>query len=135
MQARCVISGCAMAMQESPRKLTTHQKTVLIQVLLVFPDQQVRITYSPSASDGLAYAQEFLAIFKAIGWEVGEIEPGEFPSASPATLAIVVREAASLPPAAEALRDALRIYSIDATIHFDPACNIAPGAFVLAIGL
>jgi hypothetical protein len=123
-----------MATQLGPRKLTTHQKTVLIQVLLVFPEQRVRIVYSPSASDGLFYAQEFLAIFKAIGWDVAEIESGEFPSAQSTGLAIVAREAESLPPAAEALRDALRIYTIDATIHFDPACNIPPGSFVLAIG-
>jgi hypothetical protein len=52
------------------RKLTLHQQSVLIQVLLVFPDQRVDICYDSSASDALAYALNFLTIFKAIGWTV-----------------------------------------------------------------
>lgn len=126
--------GGAVAMQESPRKLTTHQKTVLIQVLLVFPDQQVRIVYSPSARDGLAYAQEFLAIFKAIGWDVEGPEVEDWASVASHELAIVACEPGGLPPAAEALRDALLIYKIEAAIQFDPARNIASGTFVLAVG-
>ncbi len=49
-------------MQLTPRKLT-HQKAVLIQVLITFPDQQVGVSYSPSASDALAYAEDFLTTF------------------------------------------------------------------------
>jgi hypothetical protein len=49
-------------------------------------------------------------------------------------LAIVACEPGSLPPAAEALRDALLIYKIEAAIQFDPVRNIASGTFVLAIG-
>lgn len=121
-------------MQERPRKLTTHQKTVLIQVLLVFPNQRVRIVYSPAASDGHSYAQEFLAIFKAISWDVDGPEAEELASAQSHELAIVAREPSSLPPAAEALRDALLIYKIEAAIQFDPGCKIPPGAFVLFVG-
>ena len=54
-------------MHLTPRKLTTHQKAVLIHVLITFPDQQVGVSYSPSATDALGYAEDFLTIFTAIG--------------------------------------------------------------------
>ena len=116
------------------RKLTTHQKAVLIQVLLTFPDQTVGISFSSPADDALAYAQDFLAIFKAIGWRVTEPEAREIPGGSSAGLALVFSKAGNLPPAAEALRDALRIYEIDAEILCDPTGDIAAGSFVLAVG-
>jgi hypothetical protein len=116
------------------RKLTTHQKAVLIQVLLTFPDQQVGICHSPAADDALTYAQDFLAIFKAIGWRVTEPEPREIAGGRSAGLALVFSEAGSLPPAAEALRDALRIYEIDAEVFCDAAGKIPSGSFVLAVG-
>lgn len=116
------------------RKLTTHQKAVLIQVLLTFPDQQVGICHSPAAEDALTHAQDFLAIFKAIGWRVTDPEPREIAAGKSAGLALVFSEAGSLPPAAEALRDALRIYEIDAEIFCDAARTIPPDGFVLAVG-
>jgi hypothetical protein len=64
-------------MQPTPRKLTTHQKAVLIQVLLAFPDQQVGVCYDPSATDALSYAEDFLTVFKVIGWKVNEGAPFE----------------------------------------------------------
>jgi len=48
------------------RKLTTHQKAVLVQVLRTFPDERVRICYSPSATDGRTYAEDFVSVFRAI---------------------------------------------------------------------
>ena len=122
------------AMQPTPRKLTTHQKAVLIQVLIAFPDQQVGVRYCPSASDALAYAQDFLTIFKAIGWKVKEGAPSEALNGPSASLAFVVDEQGSLPPSAEALRDALRIYGIAVETFRDPTCNITPGSFILSIG-
>jgi|SRR5271156_2189156 hypothetical protein len=117
-----------------PRKLTTHQKAVLIQVLLTFPDQAVGICFCSSVDDALPYAQDFLAIFKAIGWKVTDPEAREIAMGSPAGLALVFSRAGSLPPAAEALRDALRIYEIDAEILCDPGANIPLGSFVVAVG-
>jgi hypothetical protein len=64
-------------MQPIPRKLTTHQQAVLIQVLLAFPEQEVGVYYCASASDALGYAQDFLTVFKAIGWKVNEGAPSE----------------------------------------------------------
>ncbi len=63
--------------QQLHRKLTTHQKAVLIQVLLAFPDQRVGIFYSAAAEDGQTYAMDFMAIFKAIGWDVTGPEASE----------------------------------------------------------
>jgi hypothetical protein len=119
-------------MQENSRKLTTHQKAVLIQVLLTFPDQRVIVCYFPPADDALAYAQDFLTIFKAIGWRVNDMVLAE---ASPlAGIAIITSAEEHLPPSAEALRDALRIYEIEVAISRDAARNIAPGSFVFAVG-
>ena len=121
-------------MHLTPRKLTTHQKAVLIQVLLAFPDQQVGVCYYPAASDALGYAQDFLTVFNVIGWKVNDGAPSESLNAQSTGLAFVVGAQGSLPPSAEALRDALRIYGIEVATFCDPACNAKPGGFILAIG-
>ncbi len=121
-------------MHPIPRRLTTHQKAVLIQVLLSFPDQRVGVSYCASASDALDYAQDFLTIFKVIGWEVNEGAPAETVVGRSTALAFVVAELDGLPPGAEALRDALRIYGIEVVTICDPTCNINSGGFVLSIG-
>ena len=121
-------------MQPTPRKLTTLQKAVLIQVLRGFPDQQVGVCYYPTASDALGYAQDFLTIFKVIGWKVNEGAPSEALNGQSTGLAFVVSGPGSLPPSAEALRDALRIYGIEVTAFCDPNCNMRSGDFILAIG-
>jgi hypothetical protein len=121
-------------MQPTPRRLTTHQQAVLIQVLLTFPDQQVDVCFSPSASDALTYAQDFLTIFKAIGWNVTGPESADLLDGRTAGLALVVRDASRLPACAEALRDALRIYGIEVKTFCHEAREIGLGGFVLAVG-
>ena len=121
-------------MQPTSRKLTTLQKAVLIRVLRGFPDQEVGVCYHPSASDSLDYAQDFLTVFKAIGWKVNEGAPFEAVSSQSSGLAFVVSEPTKLPPGAEALRHTLRIYAIEVATFCDPACNMKPGSFTLAIG-
>ena len=95
------------APEHHARKLTTHQKAVLIQVLRTFPDERVEIRYAPDADDALSYAQDFMAVFKAIGWDVTGPE-AEAPG-NRSALVLLVRDA-KLPACAEAFRDALRIY-------------------------
>jgi hypothetical protein len=121
-------------MPPTPRRLTTHQQAVLIQVLLTFPDQQVDVCFSPSDSDALAYAQDFLTIFKALGWQVTGPESADLPEGRTASLAVVTREEGSLPACAEALRDALRIYGIEVKTLCSGSREIAFGSFVLAVG-
>jgi hypothetical protein len=121
-------------MQTIPRKLTTHQKAVLIQVLLAFPEQEVGVCYCASASDALGYAQDFLTIFKVIGWKVNEGAPSESLSDEFTGLAFVATGRDSLPPVAEALRDALRIYDIEVATFCDPTCNVRSGGFILSVG-
>ena len=103
------MSQTGQAPEHNARKLTTYQKAVLIQVLRTFPNERVEIRYAPDADDALSYAQDFMAVFKAIGWEVSgpEVEAPGHRSA----LALLVCNA-KLPACAEALRDALRIYEI-----------------------
>jgi hypothetical protein len=120
---------------QTPRRLTTHQKAVLIQVLLAFPDQQVAVLYHPAASDALAYAQDFLSVFNAIGWNVNSGAAMAATNGHYSDLAFVVGGQGSLPPGAEALRDALRIYNIQVATLSDLNCGVPPGSFVLTIGL
>jgi hypothetical protein len=124
-------------MPPTPRRLTTHQKAVLIQVLLAFPDQHVSVCYDPSATDALPYAEDFLTLFRVLGWKVEAGAPSNLLNCSnvqPSSLAFLVSAPSSLPPSAEALRDALRIYGIEVATLLDPARNVASGGFVLAIG-
>jgi hypothetical protein len=121
-------------MQPIPRKLSTHQQAVLIQVLLAFPEQEVGVYYCASASDALGYAQDFLTVFKAIGWKVNEGAPSESSSDELTGLAFVTDGRDSLPPVAEALRDALRIYEIEVATFCDPICKMKSGGFILSVG-
>jgi hypothetical protein len=114
------------------RKLTTHQQAVLIQILSTFPDEPVGICYSPAASDAFAYAEDFLTVFKAINWTVDGVEKNENLPAVSNGLAIVAKES-PLPPSAEALRDALRIYQIEAEVVQDQANLCRSRNFVLAV--
>jgi hypothetical protein len=111
-----------------------HQKAVLIQVLLAFPEQQVVVRHLPSASDALAYAQDFLTIFKAVGWRVDGVDAAERAPAQAGGLTLHVRQNRRWPPAAEALRDALRIYGIEAEAVLDSGADLAAGDFVLCVG-
>jgi hypothetical protein len=120
------------AVERFPRRLTTHQQAVLIQVLLTFPDETVSVRYLLSASDALNYANDFLTIFKAVDWNVVPAEPAEVLPYSSSGLTIVVREQ-RLPPSAEALRDALRIYRIEAQVARDQASLCGSGNFALAV--
>jgi hypothetical protein len=121
-------------MQSIPRRLTTQQKAVLIQVLLSFPDQCVGVSYCSSASDTLDYAQDFATIFKVIGWKVNAVAASETVDGRSASLAFVVAEPRGLPPSAEALRDALRIYGIEVVTICDPTCCMMSGGFILSVG-
>jgi hypothetical protein len=120
-------------MSEQPsRKLSTHQQAVLIQVLLTFPDEPVGICYQPAVTDAHAYAEDFLTIFKAINWRVDQARAAANLAVAAGGLAIVVPES-QLPPSAEALRDALRIYGIEAEIVSDRANLCGSKKFVLAV--
>src|SRR5450432_3526714 len=109
-----------MSTEKATRKLSTHQQAVLIQVLLTFPDEPVDVCYQPAVTDAHAYAEDFLTIFKAINWRVDQARATAALSAASGGLAIVVPER-QLPPSAEALRDALRIYGVEAEIVPDRA--------------
>jgi hypothetical protein len=107
---------------------------VLIRVLREFPNQQVGLCYYPSATDALGYAQDFLTVFKAIGWKVNDGAPVEVVTGQAKGLAFVISGEGSLPPCAQALRDTLRIYGIEVATFCDPACITEPGGFILAVG-
>jgi hypothetical protein len=121
-----------MSTEKATRKLSTHQQAVLIQVLLTFPDEPVGVCYLPSITDAHAYAEDFLTIFKAINWRVDRAKAIESLHATAGGLAIVV-QANQLPPSAEALRDALRIYGIEAEIVPDRTNLSDSSNFVLAV--
>jgi hypothetical protein len=120
------------AAERCPRRLTTHQKAVLIQVLLAFPEETVAVRYLASASDALSYADDFSTIFKAVNWTVVCAEPAEDLPHCSSGLTIVVREE-KLPPSAEALRDALRIYGIEVQVARDESSLCGSSNFALAV--
>lgn len=120
--------------EQAHRKLTTHQKAVLIQVLLTFPGECVEIVYSPIAADGQAYATDFMAIFKAIGWDVSGPTAGENVAGDSRGLAIVTSKNEDLPACAKALQDALRIYEIDVERRADKSRDATTRGFVLWVG-
>ena len=97
----------------------------------MFPDQHVDVCYAPLAFDALGYAQDFLTIFKVIGWKVHA--PSESLIVQPG-LAFLAGEQGVLPPSAEALRDTLRIYGIEVATVCDPSREMKSADFVLAIG-
>jgi hypothetical protein len=120
--------GQGSAAERSPRRLTTHQQAVLIQVLLAFSDETVVVHYLPSAGDALNYADDFSTIFKAINWTVVPPQATENLPYSSSGLAVVVR-GEKMPPSAEALRDALRIYGIEAQVTRDELNLCGPSDF------
>ena len=120
-----------MAQGQNARKLTTHQEAVLIQVLRTFPNERVDLRYSPDSDDALPYAENFLAVFKAILWDVEG--PHADPSA-PVGLTLVSGVNSGLPPCAEALRDALRIYAIETRVQQKDGRDATPVSFTLIIG-
>jgi hypothetical protein len=122
----------AGAAGRSPRRLSTHQQAVLIQVLASFRHETVRVCYLPSVSDALNYAEDFSTIFRAINWTVDPAERVEPLPESSSGLAIVVPEG-KVPSSAEALRDALRIYRLEAEIVSDQWNLCGARNFVLAI--
>jgi hypothetical protein len=126
------LSQQASAAERSPRRLTTHQKAVLIQVLLAFPDETVSVRYLPSVAEALNYAEDFSTIFKAINWTVDSAGAAEDLPFSSSGLTIVVR-AEKLPPSAEALRDALRIYGIEAQVTRGRSDLCRSSNFALAV--
>jgi hypothetical protein len=128
------MSSPETAMPPTPRKLSTHQKAVLIHVLVAFPGQKVTVFYSRDATDALAYARDFVTIFKSIEWNVNDPEPVEIAIPQSSGLAFIVSRMPGLPTGAEALRDTLRIYGIEVATVCDSARNIASGAFILAVG-
>lgn len=105
---------------------------VLIHVLLTFPDMPVGVCYVADASGAREYAEDFLTIFKSIGWTVENTEVADGSSKVTSGLAIIVGEN-RLPPSAEALRDALRIYGIEAEIVGDKPNLCGSRRFVLAV--
>jgi hypothetical protein len=117
----------------SARRLSTHQQAVLIQVLLAFPDETVGVCSQSSAPGAHDYAEDFLNIFKALNWNVNnDVEVCERLPVAPSGLALLVTEN-RVPPSAEALRDALRIYSLEAEITTDRLNLCGSRNFVLAV--
>ncbi len=118
--------------QQLARKLTVLQKAVLIQVLSAYPGQEINVSYDSGLDDASRYAQEFAIVFKAAGWQVNAIE--ERSDQRSVGLEIAVSPKDQMPPAALALRDALRIYGIEAKELFNPDANVKTGCFELIVG-
>lgn len=120
-------------MLKTQRRLTTHQKAVLVQVLRTFPDERVRICYSACAIDGRSYAEDFASVFRAIGWRVDGPDASDESTAARSPLALVPSEM-GLTPCAAAFRDTLRIYRIEIQIDFSGWGHVTDKSFLLRVG-
>jgi hypothetical protein len=117
---------------QGARKLSTHQQATLIQILLNFPDEPVGVCCLPSAGEAEAYAEDFLTVFKSINWTVDRVQKAA--SLPPAAGGLAIIAKGTPPPAsAEALRDGLRIYQIEAEIVEDNENLCGDRKFVLAV--
>jgi len=114
------------------RRLSTHQKAVLIQVLNAFPEQDVGVWVSPESSDADAYAEDFATIFRAIGWNVSRPDMTGVLNGKAPGLAVLSNAVEGLTGWAEAFRDALRIYSLE--VATPTSSSVPPGSFVFAVG-
>ncbi len=119
-------------MPTAARRLTTHQKQVLIQVLLAFPGQRVALEYAEGSADAADYALDFLAIFRALNWDVEgprQLEPA--PLHEPCLKLIAARP--HLAGCAEGLRDALRVYGIEVELVSDQDGRMREGGFLFSV--
>jgi hypothetical protein len=124
-----------MTVASSPsRRLSTHQKAVLIQVLNAFPAQNVGVWASPEVADADAYAEDFVTIFRAIGWNVSRPDMAGLLNGNVAGLALLSNFEEGLTGCAEALRDALRIYDLEVATPSVSSGAIPRGGFVFAVG-
>jgi hypothetical protein len=124
-----------MTVAPSPsRRLSTHQKAVLIQVLNAFPEQDVGVWATPEVADADDYAEDFVTIFRAIGWNVSRPDMAGVLNGNVAGLALLSNSEEGLTGCAEALRDALRIYNLEVATPSVPCSAIARGSFVFAVG-
>ena len=105
--------------QPPSRRLSTHQQAVLIQVLLTFTDEPVGLKYRAGSQEAADYARDFLTIFKAINWQVESADAvADVPNGS--TGLALITDLGKVPASAEALRDSLRIYGIEAELLSGP---------------
>jgi hypothetical protein len=116
------------------RRLSTHQKAVLIQVLNAFPEQDVGVWASPEVADANDYAEDFVTIFRAIGWDVSRPDMAGVLNGNVAGLALLSNSEEGLTGCAQALRDALRIYNLEVATPSVSSSSIPPGSFVFAVG-
>jgi hypothetical protein len=124
-----------MTIAPSPsRRLSTHQKAVLIQVLNAFPGQDVGVWASPEVADANDYAEDFVTIFRAIGWNVTRPDITGVLNGNVAGLAVLSNSEEGLTGCAQALRDALRIYNLEVATPSVSSSSIPRGSFVFAVG-
>jgi hypothetical protein len=124
-----------MTVASSPsRRLSTHQKAVLIQVLNAFPEQDVGVWASPEVADASDYAEDFVTIFKAIGWNVSRPDMAGVVNGNMAPLTLLSNSEEGLTGCAQALRDALRIYNLEVAIPSVSSGAIPRGSFFFAVG-
>jgi len=93
--------------QQASRNLTDTQKQTLINALTPFRGQKVDVVSLIGDADGLQFAQEFVGVFQAAGWDVTSVTEAIFSPPSPIGIEVTLNqaeaEAGRIPQAAEAL--------------------------------
>jgi hypothetical protein len=119
----------------SPRRLSEEHKKELVKTLssLPKPTSPPGVFWSSTAPDGEIYGQDFIDVFKRLGWAEGAGNWGtESLLMHVVGVHLIVHSAASRPQGAGELQQALESIGIKAPGDVDP--NIPEGTFEIRIG-
>jgi hypothetical protein len=128
----------AVTSTQDSRHLSDEQKQTLIKALSQFRGDKVRIFYIVGDTEGKAYAEEFLDVFKQAGWDYGGgfgVNQGIFdqdPVGIDITLNATQVASGKIPRAAETLARTLRALGLPERGFRSP--GVAPGTIELRIG-
>lgn len=119
--------------QMAPRRLSVAKAQTIARVILVLPRQSVDVTAPLGLPEPIAYAQAIKQALERGNWQVNGINQGVFTPNVPRGVTVRVKDANSVPPAADVLMKAL----IDAGISAVGQVNAAlqPGQVELLIGV
>jgi hypothetical protein len=118
----------------APRRLSSEQKKVLIQSLSPFKGNSVDIICLIGDSESFRYAEDFVSVFRAAGWDAGAntgINQAVFSGVPEGVMVKVVSEAETHTPILEAFGKGLSMIGIRAVGIFAPG---AKKPFELIVG-
>ena len=116
-----------------PRRLSEEQKQTLVKLLSSEVPIEPRVFCAMDAPDGQVFKDDFVDVFRRLGWTISPNNTGRQIYSSHLTgILIVVKDANNIPPQSRALHDALRAIGINAPGSTDS--NLPNNTFEIRIG-